>query len=195
MAGSRIPNVLASLFAVLDELGIRYFAGGSVASSIHGIARFTQDVDIVADLQPDHAERLAGRLSADYYADAGQIRDAIRYSRAFNIIHFASGFKIDVFPLQGDPFHTGEMARSERKVWNVDENNNVELQVASAEDTILEKLVWYRRGGQTSDRQWSDVLGIVTSRSLDWKYLRSWATSLGVADLLETLFGEARQVC
>jgi hypothetical protein len=194
MAGSRIPEALASLFAVLDEMEIRYFAGGSVASSIHGIARYTQDVDIVADLAPEHMERLAARLSSHYYADAGQMRDSIRYGRAFNIIHFASGFKIDVFPFQRDPFHEGELARSERKVWNIDQNSSLELQVASAEDTILEKLVWYKRGGQTSERQWSDVLGIVMSRSLDWDYLRSWAANLGVTDLLEKLFGEARQL-
>jgi len=63
MAGSRMPEALASLFAVLDEMEIRYFAGGSVASSIHGIARYTQDVDIVADLAPEHMEGLPQGLS------------------------------------------------------------------------------------------------------------------------------------
>ena len=194
MAGSRIPEALALLFTVLEELKIPYFAGGSVASSIHGIARYTQDVDLVADIKPEQTQRLASKLSSDYYADAGQMREAIRHGRAFNVIHFASGFKIDIFPLQHDPFHEGELLRSETKVWKVDQTSSLEVQVATAEDTILEKLVWYKRGGQTSDRQWSDVLGIVTSRSLDWNYLRLWAPALGVTELLEKVFGESRQI-
>jgi len=60
-----------------------------------------------------------------------------------------------------------------------------------AEDTVLEKLAWYKRDGQTSDQQWSDVLGIVTTRELDREYLREWAPKPGGADLLERLFGEA----
>lgn len=186
---------MAPLLALLDELGIRYFAGGSVASSIHGIARFTQDVDIVADLKPEQIETLAARLGSNFYADAGQMRDALRHGRAFNIIHFSSGFKIDVFPLARNSFHERELARAETKTWNVDEETAIEMQVASAEDTVLEKLAWYKHGGETSDRQWSDVLGIAASRRLDRDYLRIWAPHLGVAELLERLLGEAGQIC
>jgi hypothetical protein len=159
-----VIEAVAGLLQALDELGIRYYAGGSVASSIHGIARYTQDVDLVADL------------------------------RSFNVIHFASGFKIDIFPMQKDAFHAGELSRSERKVWHVDAESSVEIVVASAEDTILEKLIWYKRGGGISDRQWSDVLGIVATRPVDWAYLRQWAASLGVAELLERVFLEARSI-
>ena len=91
------------------------------------------------------------------------MREAIRYGRAFNAIHFATGFKIDVFPLQKDAFHAGELARSEKRVWEVEPAGSMELQVASAEDTILEKLLWYKRGGQISSQQWSDVLGVATT--------------------------------
>ena len=71
---------------------------------------------------------------------------------------------------------------------------HIEFPVASPEDTILEKLMWYQLGGQLSDRQWSDVLGIVTTRSLDLEYLREWAPKLGVADLLDRLFAESSQI-
>ncbi len=194
MAGSRIVDAVGPLIALLDELGIRYFAGGSVASSIHGIARFTQNVDIVADLKPEQIETLTSRLGSNFYADAGQMREALRFGRAFNLIHFASGFKIDIFPLANDAFHEGELARAERKSWNLDPENTVELPAASAEDTIIEKLAWYKRGGETSERQWSDVLGIAASRPLDWEYLRTWAPHLGVTGLVERLFGEASQI-
>lgn len=187
-------EAVAGLLQALDELGIRYYAGGSVASSIHGIARYTQDVDLVADLQPEQTHGLAARLSSAFYADEGQMRDALRFGRSFNVIHFASGFKIDIFPMQKDAFHAGELSRSERKVWHVDAESSVEIVVASAEDTILEKLIWYKRGGGISDRQWSDVLGIVATRPVDWAYLRQWAASLGVAELLERVFLEARSI-
>jgi hypothetical protein len=194
MAGNPIVKAVGELLSVLDELGIMYFAGGSVASSVHGVPRYTQDIDLVADLKPEQTELLAARLNTSFYADAEQMREAIRHGRSFNVIHFAAGFKIDIFPLGKDAFHAGELARSEKRVWEVDAAARVELRVASAEDTILEKLVWYKRGGQVADKQWSDVLGVTTTSRLDREYLREWAARLGVADLLERLFGEAGQI-
>lgn len=194
MAGNPIVRAVGELVSVLDELGIRYYAGGSVASSIHGVPRYTRDIDLVADVKPEQTDLLAAKLNTDFYADAGQMREAIRFGRAFNAIHFATGFKIDIFPLGKDAFHAGELARSERRVWEVDPTGRVELQVSSAEDTILEKLAWYKRGGQVSGQQWSDVLGIATTRQLDREYLRAWAPRLGITDLLERLFGEAGQI-
>jgi hypothetical protein len=194
MAGNPIVRAVGELISVLDELGIRYYAGGSVASSIHGVPRYTRDIDLVADVKPEQTDLLAAKLNTDFYADAGQMREAIRFGRAFNAIHFATGFKIDIFPLGKDAFHAGELARSEKRVWEVDLTGRVELQVSSAEDTILEKLAWYKRGGQVSGQQWSDVLGIATTRQLDREYLRAWAPRLLVSDLLERLFGEAGQI-
>jgi hypothetical protein len=194
MAGNPIVRAVAELLSVLNELGIRYYAGGSVASSIHGVPRYTKDIDLVADLKPGQTDLLASKLNAGFYADAGQMREAIRFGRAFNAIHFVTGFKIDIFPLGKDAFHALELARSEKRVWEVDPTGSVELQVASAEDTVLEKLAWYKRGGQISDQQWSDVIGVATTRQLDRNYMREWAPRLGVADLLERLFGEAGQI-
>jgi hypothetical protein len=194
MAGNPIVRAVADFVSALDELGIRYYAGGSVASSVHGVPRYTGDVDLVADLAPEQADSLALKLTSDFYADAGQMREALRFGRSFNAIHFATGFKIDVFPLGKDAFHAGEMARSEKRLWEVDSTGSVELQVASAEDTILEKLIWYKRGRQISDRQWSDILGVATTRQLDREYLHEWAPRLGVGDLLARLFSEVSQI-
>src|SRR5580700_6127268 len=170
MAGKPIVKAVGELVSVLDELGVSYYA------------LCTQDVDLVADLKPEQAELPASRLNTAFYADAGQMLDALRYGRSFNVIHFATGFKIDIFPLGKDSFHAGELARSERRVWEVDSAARIELRVSSAEDTILEKLIRYKRGGQVADRQWSDVLGVATTRPPDREYLREWAPRLGVVD-------------
>src|ERR1700744_1820575 len=105
MAGNPIAEAVGELLSVLDDLGIQYYAGGSVASSVHGVARYTQDVDLVADLKPEQIEILAAKLNLRFYADAGQMREALRFGRSFNAIHFATGFKIDIFPFAGDAFH------------------------------------------------------------------------------------------
>lgn len=59
--------------------------------------------------------------------------------------------------------------------------------VNTVENAILRKLEWYRRGGESSERQWRDVVGIVNAqdRQLDRAYLREWAGKLGVSDLIE----------
>ena len=69
------------------------------------------------------------------------------------------------------------------------------LWIASAEDTILAKLGWYRRSGGASQRQWRDVQGVGELRGpeLDVAYLRWWAPVLGVADLLEQALAEVRE--
>jgi len=121
-----VTEAVTALLRALEELGIRYYAGGSVASSIHGIARYTQDVDIVADLSAQRTRELADKLGSAFYADEGQMRDALRLGRSFNVIHLASGFKIDIFPLRKDAFHEGELARSARSVWPVDAGSSVE---------------------------------------------------------------------
>jgi hypothetical protein len=58
--------------------------------------------------------------------------------------------------------------------------------VKSPEDTLLRKLAWYRLGGEVSERQWNDVLGVLRAQGarLDLAHLHAWGETLGVADLL-----------
>jgi hypothetical protein len=83
-------------------------------------------------------------VSADFYGDANQIGEVIRHGRAFHVIHLKTGFKIDIFPLKDGPFQKGELARSRKRFLEVDPGGGIELPVASPEDTILEKLMWYK---------------------------------------------------
>jgi hypothetical protein len=170
--------------AVLEEMGVSYHVGGSFASSIHGVARQTRDLDLVAELSLSHAAAFAARLQADFYLDDESMRRAIENRSHFNLIHHATGFKVDVFVSGDNAFERSEMARA--APYSLGDAAAHPVRVKSAEDTLLRKLLWYRRGGEISDRQWTDVLGIVRTQAerLDLPYLQYWSAILGVADLL-----------
>lgn len=175
---------------VLDELEIPYLVGGSIASSLHGDPRSTQDADLVADLREEHVARLVSALGDRFYVDEERVRHAVRRRSSFNVIHLATMFKVDVFVLGDDPMSREEMARRERV--DLPGGGGV-LAVASPEDTVLQKLRWYRLGHGISDRQWRDLVGVlqVQADRLDRAYLARGAELLGVADLLERALREA----
>ncbi len=172
------------VIAVLEKLGVRHHVGGSFASSIHGVPRQTRDLDLVADLTTGHVAAFAASLQADFYLDDEAIRRAIERHAQFNLIHRASGFKVDVFVSGAGAFDRAEMQRA--VAYSLGEDPPRSVAIKSAEDTLLRKLAWYRLGGEVSDRQWTDVLGIVRTQAgrLDLPYLRAWAAQLDVADLL-----------
>jgi len=175
----------------LDELGVAYQVGGSVASSVHGLARSTMDVDLVADLRPEHVDPFVGRLAVGYYVDADMIREALRSRGSFNLIHQATMLKVDVFVPKERRYDAAALAR--RTPERLDAAPDArEFSVATAEDVILAKLDWFARGGRVSERQWNDVLGVlrVQGAALDLGYLRGWAGDLGVSDLLDRALAE-----
>jgi hypothetical protein len=181
-----MSSALAALTGALDSLRIPYLIGGSLASSAHGVLRATLDVDILAAVAAGHADALCAALGNGWYAEAEEIRRALGAGRAFNLIHMASARKFDVFPAISE-FHFSELARATRLEVEVF-GERVEHPVASAEDILLAKLLWYRAGGEVSQRQWSDIAGILeANRNLDSAYLGEWARKLGV----ETLLGRA----
>lgn len=176
---------------VLERLGVEYLVGGSLASSFHGIPRSTQDADLVADLQQNHVSPLAQALRDRFYLDEGGIREAVKRRSSFNLIFLKTMFKVDIFVLKSDPHSREEMRR--RKKVMLDQAGGESFLVASAEDTVLNKLAWYQLGGEVSDRQWHDLLGVLKVRrhDLDLGYLKKWSEDLGVSDLLQKAFHDA----
>jgi hypothetical protein len=183
-------EVLVMVIAALDLLQIPYLVGGSFASSIHGITRLTRDADIIALIKPDQAHTLAKALEEKFYVDEQAIRRAVLAKRSFNVIHLDSMFKVDIFVATPNEFESSKFERRQAMVLGP---GSPPTYVASAEDTILAKLRWYRLGNEVSDQQWGDVLNVakVQGARLDLNYLRTWAEALGVADLLDRALEEA----
>jgi len=181
----RITHLVAEIF---DKLNIPYMVGGSLASSVHGIPRATQDIDIVADIKPVQVDSLVKAFEGEFYIDADMVQDAIKYSSSFNIIYLETMFKVDIFVLKNDLVSQDEMNR--RQPYQVDSQQA--FFVSSAEDIIIQKLHWFQLGGKISERQWNDILGVfqVQKETLDYSYLQKSAKLKGVAELLEQAIKE-----
>ncbi|OGF65010.1 MAG: hypothetical protein A2Y62_14390 [Candidatus Fischerbacteria bacterium RBG_13_37_8] len=180
--------IIAAVVSVLEGLHIIYYIGGSFASSLYGIPRSSQDVDIIADIRPEHVNSFVQNLQAEFYVDETMVRNAISHKTSFNIIHFVSSFKIDIFLAQDTSYSKKEISR--RNLHVLRKEPLFEAYFASAEDIILEKLIWFKLSNEVMNTQWKDVLGIMRVRkgSLDIDYLKHWSTVLDVSDLLEKAF-------
>jgi hypothetical protein len=179
---------------VFENLGVDYFIGGSLASSQHGVPRATLDADMVARLTPTHVRPLLQALGEAWYADEAAIREAISAKSSFNLIHLDTAQKVDVFVSKERPFEQSQFASAMRLSLGDDDVQH-DPYFATAEHSILAKLEWFRLGGELSDRQWNDILGIlrVQAGTLDQARLRAEARGLGVADLLEKAFAATPQ--
>lgn len=175
----------------LENLGVRYAIGGSFASAVHGVMRATMDAGLLTDLSLSHAEPFAEALEGRFYVDVMMIQEAIRNHGSFNLIHLDTMFKVDIFVAKPRAFDRLQLSR--RQLLPLDESPERRAYVATAEDTVLSKLEWYRVGGEVSDRQWHDVMGVlkVQAERLDLDYLYRMAAELGVADLLGRALDEA----
>ena len=184
-------EVTLKVTGILERLAIPYLIGGSLASTLYGMVRTTQDSDIISEMRPEHIRSFVTSLQEEFFIDEEMIADSIQHNSSFNIIHRDSMFKVDVFIPRPSPFQRSQIARAHRQTFSFDKEMSANF--ASAEDTILSKFEWYRMGGEVSDRQWRDILGVLKTRAgeLDLDYLRKWAIELKVNDLLERALNES----
>jgi len=185
VTGDSIDPIAVALAVVrtFDSIGVVSTIGGSIASSFAGEPRSTIDIDIVAAIDGRHIPALVHALSPDFYVDAVALHRAVVLRGSVNLIHQATMLKVDVFVAGGTPLDRQQLARRRP----VEVRPGEVLHVHPPEDILLQKLRWYRLGGEVSDRQWRDILGIVRVQAerLDVGYLRAHAPSIDVTDLLE----------
>ncbi|RPJ46698.1 MAG: hypothetical protein EHM19_03890 [Candidatus Latescibacterota bacterium] len=186
------PIAVALLLAeVFDRLGVPYLIGGSVASSILGEPRSTEDVDIFADLGEPGLDEFVAAVDKEFYLDREAAAEALRLRSSFNMIFLEGMLKVDVF-LCRDRGHDREEMRRRREIALVADPEK-RVWIASPEDLVLKKIEWFQAGGGVSERQWRDLLGIlkVQGEALDFAYLRRWAEELGLTPLLTKALVEA----
>jgi hypothetical protein len=162
---------------VLDRLAIPYLVTGSMATIIYGEPRMTNDVDIVVDLKPNHIEAFCAAFpEPEYYCPRDFVAEAIRRRFQFNVIHPASGLKLDVMLPSGSPFDRSRFSRAVR----LKDGPGVDAWFATAEDVILKKLEYYKEGG--SEKHIRDILGVLKRRGerIDRAYIGEWAERLHV---------------
>jgi hypothetical protein len=181
-------DVLAALKPVVEifeQLGIPYLIGGSIASSVYGVARSTLDADVMADVKAEHVASIISLLSTDYYVSEVAIREALARRSSFNLVHLDTMVKVDVFIPKGEPFDQSTLLRHHSTV--LDKSDPHSFQLTSPEDIILLKLDWFRQGGAESVKQWRDIIGVlrVQAEGIDRTYLSEWSTRLGLNELLD----------
>lgn len=188
-------RILGLITEALEQVGVQYRVGGSVASSMLGIPRSTLDIDIVADLKPAHIVPLANLLDKEFYFDQEHALESVQKRSSFNLLHFETGIKVDLFVPKLKAFDQSAFSRQTSLVLH-DLESPQKVIFATAEDVILHKLQWFEMGGRGSERQWNDILGVIRTQgsALDLEYMRHWAAELGLGGLLEDALREAEAV-
>jgi hypothetical protein len=184
-------QVLERLAEVLDTLGIPYAIGGSIASSVYGTVRFTRDADIAILPFTSVADKFYALLKDDFYVNEEAMQQALGCCGSFNIIHFDTAFKIDLFLLGPSEFEQQLLVRS--RMVRLGETPESELCFVSPEDVVLLKLRRLNESDGFAENQWEDILGVlaIQGRALDFDRLAQDAKTLGVEDLLERAIAEA----
>jgi hypothetical protein len=186
-------DVALRVAAALEAIGCDYFLGGSVASSLHGEPRATNDIDFVVAMRPQRVEAFAKQLGPDFEVDTDMLRDALVHGSCANIFYLPLVTKIDLFALGASRYDELEFQRRQKvRVRLTGET----LYVKAPEDTVLRKLMWYRAGGEESAKQWRDIVEVlrISGDKLDHEYLQRWAKELRVEDLLDKARTEAARV-
>lgn len=183
MTGSIDPlETAVAVAGIFDRLGIVHTIGGSIAASFAGEPRSSIDIDFVAVVREDQVPALVEAFKADFYVDEDALRRAVRLKGSANLIEQRTQLKIDLFIAGGTPLDDQQLRRRQP----IRLGSGQTVYVHPPEDILLQKLRWYRLGGEQSDRQWRDILGIVRVQGprLDRGYLEANAPVLEVSDLL-----------
>jgi hypothetical protein len=182
--GENAIDVAIKVATALTAVGAEYFLGGSLASSLQGEPRATNDIDFVIALPAGRVNALRDALGNDFEVDTDMLRDAVLRARCANAFYLPLVTKVDFFGRGYEPFDDSEFSRRRPFVVSASGESIV---VKSAEDTVLRKLLWFREGGEVSEKQWRDVVSVlrISGHSMDDAYLSSWASRLKIEGLLD----------
>lgn len=181
---------LRRLVRCFESLGIQYIVTGSMASMAYGEPRFTNDIDVVVDIKEEHIAGLKRCFPEnEFYLSEDAVRMAISENQQFNIIHPASGLKIDVIVRKKNAFDDSRFQRYKRFNFTEDTAANF----ASPEDVIIKKMEFYKEGG--SEKHLRDITGIlkVSGGMIDYSYIEKWAEKLVLTEVWEAVLKRIRK--
>ena len=161
-----------------ETLGVPYFITGGIASIAYGEPRFTNDIDVVADIsEPLVPNFLAQYPSPEYYLSSAAVYEAINRRSQFNILHPSSGLKVDVMLPARTDYDRLRMSRVSR----MQLDSGTAGWFASPEDVILKKLMYFQLGG--SEKHLRDIAGmlLIMDERIDHVFISTWANKLAVA--------------
>jgi len=174
-----IGAFLNKITAALDAVGIPYMLTGSLASSMYGVPRATNDIDIV--ISPSRDQLFAfiqfmKRLGW-YVTPFEEASKSLRRKTQSNVIDFANAWKVDLIFRKDRDFSTSEFDR--RNAVNAE---SWRLTIATPEDVLLAKLEWAKIGG--SEQPLVDAEGIlrVQGNKLDIAYIEKWVEAPGLEE-------------
>lgn len=179
-------RLLVNIAKILDDLGIQYFVTGGMAVFVWGRPRFTADVDIAIVLKSENSDNLIRALISINefgYIDKDAVEDAIRNQSEFNFIDGVTGVKVDFWVLKDK--NVFEQSKLKRKVGR--KILNYQVYFISPEDLILSKLIWYQKSGSTRHLEDAESILKISSKKLDFKYLKKEAGGLCVSENLNRL--------
>jgi hypothetical protein len=185
-------DLVGEMGRFFDDIGVDWVLGGSMASSVTGQPRATMDIDMAVRMGLDDVRNLVNAVTPGYYASETMIREAVVKRSSFNLIRLDGVLRVDVFVLGDDPLDRRQMER--RVLVEVPgADAPIRIWVGSPEDQVLRKLHWFHRGGEVSDRQWGDVLGLlkVQAATIDLADVVRTAAKLGLGDLAVRAIAEA----
>jgi hypothetical protein len=186
--GENAIDIALKVANALAFAGADYFLGGSLASSLQGEPRATNDIDFVIALPIGRITTLRDALGSEFEVDTDMLRDAVLHAGSANAFYLPVVTKIDFFGRGYEPFDESEFSRRRSVVVR---STGESLVVKSAEDTVLRKLLWFREGGEVSEKQWRDIVSVlrISGHVMDDGYLGYWASQLK----LEALLRRARE--
>lgn len=175
---------LERVCAALNHCDVPFVIGGSLASSLWGHVRQTNDADLAIFATTSTPECLRQQLGLDYIifpSDWTPLFEETDFPCG-DITFVGGGFRCDLFLAPASEFSRLQFQRAVR----ADIGFGVAVPISSPEDTVLVKLRWYELGNRVSDRQWNDIVQVleVQAGRLDLEYLERWAKHFGVDELL-----------
>lgn len=164
---------------------IPYMITGAWSVIYYARPRASHDIDFVVEIDTADTDRVLTamkKLPTEYSVQPHAVREAIQQKSMFNIIHLPTYLKLDFWLLQPDEFDTIRFRRRKR-IRLLDQP----MMIATPEDTILKKLLWYREAKIEKHLIDAAFVYQIQKEKLDTTYLMKWAKKLGVTRTLKQL--------